>query len=168
LTGVDIGDVDKVGCARQREHGVDGGRGPYQQQAAALASRGAGGIDQQVHARGVHELEVAQVEHDQPRVVRHIAQRLVQLRRRRDVQLTGYVDPRGSDACVAARAGGRRRDEPVGAGRSWIDERPRLLLGLRHRCISRGSASRQQDLRKSRPAAGPVDRPQHDALCPAL
>ena len=110
LDRVEVAVLDVGGVAGQREDAVDVRRAAQEHQPAAELPCARAGVDDGVHAGAVHELELAHVEDDEPRLRVGIAQRLLQLRRRVDVQLAREVHPRGVEAAIGPRAveGGRR------------------------------------------------------------
>ena len=78
LTG-STADVDIAGAAGQREHAVDLWAAAHEDQPAAVLPGPDAGVDDRVHARAVHEGELAQVEHSEVRQLLSLTQRSCEL-----------------------------------------------------------------------------------------
>ncbi len=83
---LEVGDLDVVDAAGQHEQAVDARVTAHEHQAPAVLPRASAGLDDRVHAGAAHERELAQIEHDEPRLRLRVGQRAFQLRRRRDIE----------------------------------------------------------------------------------
>ena len=107
---VEVADLDRIGTPGQREYAVYIGRAAQEDESATEPTSVDAGVDDGVDARTVHERELAQVEQDESRLLLRLAQRPLQLRCRREIQLARDVHPGSVQAAVRAGADkGRRR-----------------------------------------------------------
>ena len=93
LRWVQFADLELIRAPAEREHAIDAPGTAQEHQPAGRLSSPAAGVDDRVHAGAVDELELAKIEHDQPRLQLRLAQRLLQPRHHRDVQSTGELHP---------------------------------------------------------------------------
>jgi hypothetical protein len=111
LHRVKIDDLQVIRCSGQREDTIDS-RGPADEnQPASGRPRTEVGFDDHMQASAIHERELAQVEYDAPSACLGLVQRLVELWRGCNVQLTGGAHPRRLQT-VVPHAALERRQQP--------------------------------------------------------
>jgi hypothetical protein len=104
LDWVYVADLDISGASGQGEHAVGVWGGAQEHQLATQSTGADAGVHDRAHAGTVHEPELAQVEHNQPRLQLRLAQYSHELRHRRAVQLASYVHPGSVRTAVGPRA----------------------------------------------------------------
>jgi drug/metabolite transporter (DMT)-like permease len=112
----EVAEVEVIDAACQGEYSVDVRAAAQENQSTPSRSSASTGVDDRVHGRGVHELELAQIENEKSDLESRLAQRLLQLRHRRKIELTGKVHPGSMEATVSPRANELGRRSPWSVG----------------------------------------------------
>jgi hypothetical protein len=98
--------------ARDLEHALDLARAAHDRQGEAVGLGARVGLRERAQAGRVHERQLAQVEHERrARLGRSVRDRLLEHRRRGDVELAGRADVRRPPVLVDADAEGRNRHD---------------------------------------------------------